>query len=64
MEHLKRIVVSLPHVRTQDLEPIRAPVTRDILEMEKLAKVICHIVVKNRPCVFSAKGKVIFLDLI
>ena len=55
--------MSLLHVRTQDLEPIRALVTRDILEMEKLAKVIYHIVVKNRLCVFSAKGKVIFLDL-
>ena len=46
MELLKTIAVNLPHVLTQDLEPIPAPVMKVIVEMGKHVKV-CIVLKKN-----------------
>ena len=46
MELLKTIAVNLPHVLTQDLEPIPVPVMKVIVEMGKHVKV-CIVLKKN-----------------
>ena len=46
MELLKKIAVNLPHVLTQDLEPIPVPVMKVIVEMGKHVKV-CIVLKKN-----------------